>query len=241
MNFLQLCQFVHRNLGVGGEYVGTTPMDVYAPFGPLAEIVACVNDAYTDVQLQEPDWLFRASPGVFTCTSGTYVYTKAAIQTQITDYERLFPYSNGDSRFIVTVDTGSQVSARVYVIPWVRFGGTADFGTYPLGAPTALTILPNESIQIKPSPSNSTTTLRFFYTRTLNTLTLGTDTPILPSEWHTVIGWLAVRKWLAMKGMDPAKISSADAEYQHVMAALREMQANVPMPVLEPPTRKEPA
>lgn len=50
MNYLQLCQFVNRQLGDKTELLNSAPLDVTIPFGPLAELCASVNDAYQDIQ-----------------------------------------------------------------------------------------------------------------------------------------------------------------------------------------------
>ena len=79
MNFLQLVQFAHRQIGSGGEFVGTTPLDVTVPFGPLAELAASVNDAYKDIQAEQNLWRFRTMQGTYIIPNGVRTVAKTVL------------------------------------------------------------------------------------------------------------------------------------------------------------------
>lgn len=235
MNFLQICQFVHRRIGAGSEFVGTTPLDVTVPFGPLAEIVASVNDAYKDIQAEQNAWAFRTKQGTAALSSSGTVrdnatLSKAEIQLQITDYERMLPFVAGDTRYIRVYDPAAGVATATfcYYLPYQRWRGWRDFGAASSGCPGYYTFHPDEKLEVYPAPSLAYT-LSFDYLATCDVLTGNAAEPIFPSEWHEAIAWRAVQYW-GMSRKDSAIASIAAREYERIMNALR--RTELPEPLL---------
>lgn len=235
MNFLQLCQFAHRQLAVGGEWVNQMPGDVAVPYGPIAELVACVNDAYKDVQSEQNLWRFRTAQGTLALPNGTQSISKATIQASIPLYERMLPFVSNGGRYIRSYDSvvGSSQSSYCFYMPYQRWRGWRDFGSIPSGQPQHHTFRPDETLELYPisdtqNSNASTYVLAFDYLRTVDVLSGNTAVPIFPTEWHEAIAWRAVY-YFATSRKDAVARQTAKVEWERVMNALRRTELQEPL------------
>lgn len=250
MTFLQLCQFVQRYIAAGDDLPGNNaPPTVVSQTGLYREIVGWVQDAYRDIQQEESNWLFRQVTGTLALSSGWVQYTKAAIQTQIPTYERIYPYINGDSRFVNLLTTGTGGPLQIYNCYYIPFDKWAASVAGGLAIPVAglvppyFTIRPNEALSFFPmsawaAPVTSVS-LTFQFIQTVVNLTADADVPIWPTEWHDAIAWRAIRYWAIVRE-SANKYAIADGELQRVMKALRASQLADPEPTIEPATKDAP-
>lgn len=236
MNFLQLVQFAHRQIGTGGEFVGTTPLDVTVPFGPLAELSASINDAYKDIQAEQNLWRFRTKQGTLPIPNGTRVMSKATIQSAIPLYERMLPFvGHGGGRYIRTYDSviGSTPASYCYFYNYPSWRGFRDFNSsITPGQPQCHTIRPDEALELSPVSDTlgaSQYVLAFDYLQTCDVLAGNTATPIFPSEWHEAIGWRGVQYW-GRSRQNSGIYASAKTEYERCMNQLR--RTELPGPLL---------
>jgi hypothetical protein len=268
VTFLQLCQYVQRYVGAGNDLPGSgNPTTTAGQTGLYLEIVGWVQDAYRDIQQEESGWLFRQASGSLTLTSNKDTYTKAWIQANAAGvalggaamplYERIYPYTNGDSKFITATDVGALTLGVIvinsntnncYYVPFDKWSGVIAQGQapppqIPIPLPPYFTILPNESLALSPAPvwtgPDGPIALTFQYVQTIANLAADGDVPIWPTEWHDAIAWKAIRYW-ALVRESANKYAIADGEYQRVMKAMRASQLPDAPPTIEPATRETP-
>jgi hypothetical protein len=239
VNFLQLVQFAHRQIGVGGEFVGTTPLDVTVPFGPLAELSASINDAYKDIQAEQSLWRFRTLQGTLTVTNGVRTLSKAVIRSTLSLYERMLPFVTGGGRYIRSYDSviGSAQSSYCFFVNYQNWRGFRDFGSIPSGQPQSHTIRPDETLELYPisdtqNSNASQYVLAFDYLRTCDVLISNGSVPIFPSEWHEAIAWRGVQYW-GRSRKDSGIYSSAKVEFERCMNALRRTELHEPLLVFD--------
>lgn len=85
MNFLQLCQALHRELNAGGgDLPGTLPTTVVAQSGFLLRVVNWISDGWVELQGQQQDWRWMYREGTIATTAGTQDYTLASTLTSQT-------------------------------------------------------------------------------------------------------------------------------------------------------------
>ena len=235
MNFLQICQFAHRQLGAGSEFVGTTPVDVNVPFGPLAELVASVNDGYKDIQAEQNLWRFRTQQGTLMLPNGTRTLTKAAIQATIPLYERMLPFVTNGSRYIRSYDSliGTAQASYCSFTNYQKWRGLRDFGAIPSGQPQFHTFRPDETLELYPisdtqNGGTSQYVLSFDYLTTVDTMVGNNAVPIFPSEWHEAIAWRGVY-YFGMSRKAVPVYQTAQREYERIMNTLRQTELHEPM------------
>lgn len=243
MNYLQLCQYVQRYIAAGNDLPGSgNPTTVVGQTGLYKEIADWVADAYRDIQQENSQWLFRQGAGNFQLTSGVGTYSKATIQALIADYERIYPYRNGDVQFITATGTYSRETVNnCYYIPYEKWGGVMAINfavNAPAAPPVYFTVAPDESLIFWTVPTLGVISVQFQYTKTVQLLTADTDIPMWPSEWHDAIAWRAIRYWSVVRE-SANKFALADAELQRVMASMRTTQLAAQQPTLEGPTGKD--
>lgn len=236
MNFLQLVQFAHRQIGGGGEFVGTTPLDVTVPFGPLAELAASVNDAYKDIQAEQNLWRFRTMQGTYIIPNGTRTIAKTVLQASLPLYERMLPFvSPNDARYIRSYDSviGTAQASYCFFYNYQRWRGWRDFGSIPSGQPMYHTFRPDETLELYPisdtqNGNASQYQLSFDYLRTVDVLVGNAAVPIFPTEWHEAIGWRAVQYW-GRSRQNAGIFGSAKAEFERTMNQLRRTELHEPL------------
>jgi len=177
MNFLALCQGVHREGGVSGSGLTTTVSQA----GILLKIVEWTNRAYQDIQKLHDDWDFRQSSKNFQTISGTGEYLSQVSDVNKVDTEKVTSY-------LTTTGVGDE--RQLWFIDFDRFHKAFLVGTQNDSTPEYFTIGNDGALIFGPVP-DAAYTVTFYYTKTIDVLSGNTDIPILPSDYHEIIQWKA--------------------------------------------------
>lgn len=204
MSYLTLCQFAHRVLQMGNQQPGSQPTVIPVPVNQdqvVYDIVNMMPRAWEWVQNEHPSWLFMRKQGAFSLTAGTRTYSLAMIQAAITDYYGIVPFYGGSQNPYYTINDPGAASPQDYpysFLEYINFRGLMDRRPRPANfIPTMCTEWPDKTLEFDPAPnlapSGGNWQVRFDYRRTNQILSVSTDVPILPAEFHELIAWVCVR------------------------------------------------
>ena len=224
--YLELCQAVARDSGTIPSL--TDPSTVTSQTGRLLRVVTWVNDAWREIQTQRDDW--RWMFGMFTAASkalsGTQSYTPTAlgITTRFAGWTGLYEVGKSQWSIFLTSDGQSTERTMTYV-PWDVFYQQYLVGSFDNGFPQYFTVAPDEKIYLHPTP-DATYTLRGFYQKSPQALTVDGDVPEMPARFHDAIKWKAL---VLMAVFDEAfeQIPAFDLQHNRVMSDLVSTQTPV--------------
>lgn len=200
-SFLEICQQVHRKLHIGDFEPGTRPATVVSQTGELGDVVAAVQEAWTQLQNHHRDWRWLMSSVSVDLTAGTNIITVANFQVREARFARVLWYVAGsDHRYANVRDNGAVTNPDmpVWFIPWQEFnGGLYTRNPQPVaGQPQYWTERPDRSVRVWPVPSTPPSGGNWTFSipcrRTLQALSADADIPEMPVEYHNLIVWWAV-------------------------------------------------
>lgn len=168
MNYLQLCQRVRQDAGVSGD----GPSAVTGQVGILARIVEWVKRANYDIQLERQDWSF-----LWASASGSTIANVASY----------LPADLGISsvrRIKAMLVDGDSVTLRDY--SWYVTDVLQKGATSATGKPTDLIAKPDGNYLLFPIPDKIYPVHSEYYKRPV-AITVNTDTPAIPEEYHEAI------------------------------------------------------
>lgn len=211
MNFLALCQHVHRLIRPGPDLPGTVPTATTGQTGVLEEIVYWTRNAWLDIQAEQDHWQWMKVPASLSVTSSTRTYAVSAMTTGGGTWisgvavERLLPLADSHSNqfgMIYLTATGVSAQQRVIYVPIQDFRGFLDIGTRSSGQPRYFTIKHGNQIEFDPTP-DATYTFTCDAKITPQSLSATTDNPLnwpitalgLPEHYHQWIAWRAVKMY----------------------------------------------
>lgn len=182
MTFLELCQRVRQEAGISG----TGPSSVVSQSGENKRIVDWVNSAWEDIQLARPDWFWMRSDFSFQTVVDQYAYTP--VQAGIASR-----FSNWDTDSISTylTSTGVADESGLNYIDYASYRDQFLTGVQTASRPIACSISPVLSLLIGYRP-NAVYTVHGEYFKAPQTLSAGTDTPEMPSQFHMAIVYRAL-------------------------------------------------
>ncbi len=174
MNYLELCQRVRTECAIPGN----GPVSVENQTGILLDVIRWVNLAYEDVQQDSADWFFRLGSKSFSSIANTNTYT-----SEMSDVLKIRP--DTVSLYETVADEG-----RLTFLPYLDFKNTYLIGTEQTGKPIHYTVNRSNELMLGPTP-DGVYTVRLGYTKTLDSLSVNEDIPILPVDYHAAIVWKA--------------------------------------------------
>lgn len=184
MDFLALCKRARYEAGISGD----GPSTVLNQSGQLGRVVNWVAEAWRDIQLMRPNWLFMHSEFTLNTVAATRDYL--ASDYAITDLKL---WDTG-SFLIYKTATGVSDQNELIYLPYkrwrseyrVRMDDRAD------ERPILFTILPDNKIRFEPRPDDIYT-IEGEYKRTTQLFAADTDVPTnLPDDFHMAIVWQAL-------------------------------------------------
>lgn len=168
MNYLQLCQRLVRETGIADS----GPTGVSGQTGDMKRIVDWVNDSWVKVQSLRPDWNWMWSQTSATLSSGTHTITLPSDVESIQGVR-----VDGDVLQEISYDTYSKYyyerSTAKPNIYCVRPDGVVAFNTN----------------------ADQDYTITFDYYKVPQYFTTNTDVPGLPSRYHMLIVYDALRQY----------------------------------------------
>jgi len=216
MTFIEICQRVRSEARISG----TGPTSVLNQQGQMSDIVRWVQEAYEYVQNHNDNWGFLRKEFYATLTGGLNSYTpnNMGIPDASEWVAGSFRLKYGDSeQFMTQVDY--PVFRDNYMIGPLR--------TQQAAIPTIITVTPDSTLIVFPTPANQNACLYGEYIRRPAQLVANTDVPIFDSKHHMVIVWKAVMSWASSMQSEG---DYNDAENKFRMAMFRmERQYNPPV------------
>jgi hypothetical protein len=168
MTFLEICQRVRQDAGISGE----GPASVTGQIGILSKVVVWVTKAILDIQVLRRQWSF--------------LWVSASGSTQVG--KKSYTPSDLNISGVKDLDVVLIGTQEVAVKKWdwwlenIRKTGKADVA----GSPLYITISPDNKIHLYPVPI-AIEEMSFDYYQKAVSVTVNTDTPIIPADYHEAI------------------------------------------------------
>lgn len=180
---------------------GTGPAAVTGQTGDLERIVEWYAQAYTEIQNRHQDWLWLRSTFTVdtTASDDTYAYgdvTDSRLSALITRFRRWWLYDVDGFPNVRSYLTSAGVSGEKYLLPlpWAAFRDLYKRGTQTNNAPVHITVDPQRNLVLGPKP-NGIYTITGEYQMSAQVLAADGDTPEMPSDYHQLIVYEAMKKY----------------------------------------------
>jgi len=185
MNFLQLCRRLREEAGISGN----GPMSVTGQTGEMKRLVNWIGSAWEDIQRMRQNWRWMRGSFQFTTTNGDYDYSpsEAGIAQRFRSWDR-----NTFRVYYTTLGVSNQ--RPIDWIPYLEFQKIYLTGPVVTGAPICFSIAPDNKLLIGPFPDGQYT-ITGDYWKSNQTLTIDSDTPEMPTEYHEYIVYRALEKY----------------------------------------------
>lgn len=217
MNKLQLCQRVRQESGISGS----GPVTTISQSGEMGKIVSWVDSAYEDIENLYTSWNFLRFDFSFQTIAAASTYTPIAV-----GLDELASWKQDSVRAYLT-SSGIGAEQIIYPVSWdmmrdVRLLGA---GATLQGNPSEFAIRPNKAMVLWPTP-NAIYTVTGEYFKRAQSMTLNTDEPLIPVQFHMAIVWKAVMYYAADQGAAEL-YAVAGREYARIMRGLKKDQLPV--------------
>lgn len=189
--FLQLADKLHQET----MDAGSGPTAVTSQTGELKRIVQWVADAWTEIQQERDDWLFaRKSFTVNTVAAdGAYAYTDCTDTVSGVAIARFARwYRNSFKAYLSAGGVGAEYP--LIWLEWERFRRIYRYGTQTDGQPAHVSMDPTQAFVLGPKPS-AVYVVSGDYQIGPQILAADGDTPEMPSRFHQLIVYDAMRKY----------------------------------------------
>jgi len=204
---------------------GTGPAAVTEQTGELERIVAWVKNGYIEVQNRHKDWLWlRSTFTVNTVASDdTYAYgdvTDSRLAGVITRFSRWWLLDNEGFPNVKIYLTSDGVAGERYLtpLPWAQFRDLYKRGTQTDNFPVHVTVDPQRNLVLGPKP-DAVYTVTGEYQMSAQVLAANGDTPELPSDFHQLLVYEAMKKYGTFRSA-PDVLSRGTTEGNKLMRQL---------------------
>ena len=177
MNFLELCQNVHKIAAIDGDNI----VSVVNQTGMNARIVDWVQRAYEDIQRHRTDWKFRQQLADIDVVAGQYILSNLRDSMEYLDTR--------SGSFILDGDTKVH---KLYWIDYSDFYNRYEAEERQSGNPLHFSINNSNDIVLDPVP-DAALNVKFYYTASLDFLEANTDEPLIRRAYQDAIIWKAVK------------------------------------------------
>lgn len=195
MNYLELAQKLRQEC----EIPGTGPSAVTGQLGQLKRVVDWTKDAYRDIQIRYPNWRWMRKPFTFNTVADddTYEYgdvTDVEAGVAIARFSRWRVDDPCDPPLAYLQSGGVGGQYRLVFMPWDYFKQVYKIGTQNASSPIHITVDPANRLLIGPKP-NGVYVVTGDFQRGAQILAANDDTPEMPSDYHELIVYWAMRKY----------------------------------------------
>ena len=201
MTYLTLCSDTRRECRMNG----TGPSAVTGQTGLLADVVAWVANAYTELQQSRENWRWLRSTFTVNTVAETDAYaytvcTDSRLSATISRFARWWPFDEMGEDGVTCYLTSTGVAGEQYLqyIAWADFRTLYKRGTQTSGQPMHFTIDPQNRLVLGPKPS-AIYTISGEYQMSPQVLTADDDVPEMPTQFHQLIVYMAMEKYGAAK------------------------------------------
>ncbi len=195
MTYLAICHDTRRECRVAG----TGPSAVTGQVGRLADLVAWVAQAYTEIQ-EAKDWNWLRSTFTVNTVANddTYAYTDCTdsrLSATISRFSRWWLERCNEPNVTIYL-TSAGVGGENYLPPiaWTDFRERYKRGTQTTGQPIHITIDPQNNLVLGPKP-DAVYTINGEYQMSPQILTADADVPEMPARFHSLIMYRAMEKY----------------------------------------------
>lgn len=218
MNYLQLAQAVKRESGLSGG----GPTSVVTATGDDARIFQWVNWAWRDIQLMHETWLWRRGSALGEATLATMPHDLASPGFNLTDFGQWKPENTEYRASAWRTAHGQQSEMPIRFMRWDDFRASFIQGVHQAGPVQFWSVDPSGVLSLGPTP-DAAHMVRADYIRDVVDMTADTDTPAMPTRFHSLIVWRALTEY---GGYDAASevFQRADRNYTMAMPALLQSQ-----------------
>jgi len=218
-NFLELCQSVARE---SGTVTGGQPTAVVGQTGRLLKIVRFTAQAWRKIQLMRTDWRWMRREFAKDTIVNTEAYTAASW-----GIKDLGSWLDTSPLFCTKAGESAQTQTQLIYVPWNEFRATTRRSYAEAGRPSYWSVRPGDNaLMLAPKP-DGVYSLEGEYHKSVQTLSLDTDTPEFHTDHHDIIVWRAL---LLLNEHDEAGEAAATAsrEYGELLSALMDRELDSP-------------
>jgi len=202
-----MCQRLKREAGLPGG----GPVSVSNQTGIHKQIVEWIQSADEDIQNQHADWSFLARDFEFITVEGKQAYSLSDASLADLNHWKTNDYDQISCR--------REYTDEQFLIPltWSEFKRVYLFGSSRTisGRPQFFSIKPDKSIVFYPIPDNAYTISGEYFIKA-KLMTVNSDEPPYPSEYHMAAVWRALMFYGAFDAADE-RYSHGQNEYRRVM------------------------
>lgn len=222
--FLELVQDVARESGTlaGGVNIGSV-VDVT---GRADKVVSWTRKAWRNIQNERRDWLWLQAEFQDTLAVESMRYTAASFNiTRLREWRLDRRNEDGGTYYPITIydsAIGQSDESTLRNIAYETWRTRYDRQTHVATRPTEYAISPTNELCIGAKPDKAYV-IRGEYVKSPQTLTIDADTPEMPSEYHDLIVWEAMRL-LAKADGSIESLQFADDEYKRLRFQLTASQ-----------------
>jgi len=211
MTYLEICQELCEELGIGGADAGSgIPSAVTGNVGPLARAARWVKKANQQVIQLQSDWAFMWAEYQETQTVGVRTVTAHSGSDTVLRWRR-------DSLWL-SRDTDEAI--RLRYMPWSEFRVKHLPGTHTTNTlPTVFTIKPDNSLLMN-EPFDTTYTMDAEFYKSVNDLAANEDVSDIPADYHRLIVVAAGMRYAGKEGAGEL-IDTFEGEYHLLLQSLR--------------------
>lgn len=211
MDYITLAQRLRTECGVSG-----TNNTVVGATGEWGRLCAWINQAWQDVQMENPDFDFMRGTATLNTTANIGEYSPST-DFGLTDFAE---WRDKSFRIYLTAaGIGSQ-----WLLPYRDYASFRDY--YLLSSrqttyarPTEMTVAPNKNILLGLAP-NDVYTVTGEYFKTVTELTADADEPTMPARFHMAIVYRAMMSYGAFESA-PEVYQRGEKDYNRMMNKLR--------------------
>ncbi len=225
MTFLQLAAELFREC----RYSGYEPAAVTGQTGQLLDVVTWIKNAWTELQNSKQDWRWMRSSFTVNTTASDDSYafgdcTDTLTVVAIARFGRWLPIDTDGTPVFKRYLTSAGVGTEVFLgyVPWGSFRSLYKTGTQNNGQPVYFTIDPQNNLVLGPKP-DGIYTITGDYQRGAQVLAANGDTPDMPSRFHQLIVYEAMKKYAGSTAA-PEVMFRAASEGRAVMRQLERDQ-----------------
>lgn len=159
--------------------------------------------------------------------------TDTRLSATVTRFKRWWPLDDDGRSNVKSYLQSAGVSGEGWLVflPWSYFRSVYKIGTQNNGLPTHFTIDPQNNLLLGPKP-DGVYVVSGEYQMSAQVLAADADTPEMPSDYHQLIVYYAMRKF-ASNSVAPEVMSRAVAEGNRLLRQL-ELDQLPPMPIAAP-------
>jgi len=206
MNFLELCQKVVQECGVGGN----GPPSVENQTGEYKDVVDWVISSWREIQLAKKYWNFMQDEYAFDTVVDTA--DKATTTLTVRDFK---PEPIG----IYLKSLGAGNNGDIPYLSYQKWKARYGRRDMPSGRPVCWTKLPNGSMRLTPAPDD-VYVVRGDGLLKVQVLAGNEDIPIMDEDYHMAIVWHVAMKWFEdQEAFD--RLATVTENYEEIATSMR--------------------